>query len=416
MEKLKRLDNLVYQLERMVVVSALLVMAIVVFLDVVHRGFAGEASKFAEVGIKVAGLFGSLPAEDAPEYATAVAEMTTKLAAASPYVLFTLFTGLGYFGIRSAKRAEPVPPPIAALYAVAGVLATYGLIRLLIWGLPNGLIWSQPMALVLTLWVGFIGASMCTHDGKHLKVEALQRQIPDKYKPAVAFVSSLMTTLFCLVLLWLSLRYVRFNYDQFIQTEGRGGMFKGWDVPKYQGFAALPVAFTFMSVRFGARAVRALQGKIETVDALGLDKIKGDAPALPSDVETEAVRAESAAKRKPPGKGLAPSEVDTMTSQASGPGAVTPQSKVSTDPHQMARRAAAEADPEASPPTRGEEPKPAAGRISDSRDDLKQGSLDERKLERAAHKVSVGEDADSDSESESEPDAESKSDSEEGSS
>lgn len=362
--KLKRLDDAVYRAERMLVVSALLIMAVVVFLDVVHRGFAGEASKFADIGIKAAGLFGALPAKDAPEYAQAVAELYPKLAEASPYVLFTVFTGLGYFGIRSTKRAVPVAPASAAGFAVAGVLAAYGLIRLLIWAMPNGVIWSQPMALVLTLWVGFIGASMCCYERKHLKVEAVQRQIPQKYRRYVAFVSGVVTTVVCLLLLWVSLRYVRYNYDEFVQTEGRGGLFQGWAVPRYLGFAALPISFTLMSARFGARAVLALQGKLEDVDPLaGLTGNKDDAQSsepqsskgLPSDIETEAV----VVARKPE---AVPSEVETMTSQPVG--AVVPRpSKVLTDAHQAAQ----EEDREPSPAEDS-----ARGAVAKSREDEQQ--------------------------------------------
>lgn len=338
-DQLKRLDYAVYRAERALVVASLLIMAIVVFLDVVHRGFGGEASKFAEVGVKVAGLFGMLPAEDAPERVQAVADMTDKLAGISPYFLFVFFTSLSYFGIRTSKRAEAVPPPTAALYAVAGVLATYGLVRLLIWALPNGLIWSQPMSLVLTLWVGFIGASMCTYEKKHLKVEAVQRHIPDKYKPIVGFISHAMTTVACLALLWVSLRYVIFNYGEYVDTEGKGGLVNGWDVPRYQAFAALPVAFGMMSLRFGARAVLAIQGKIEEGDTLGLPK-EGMPQPLPSEVETEAVRAGQSHGD------AAQSEIDTMTSHSSG-GAVPPPSKVQTDPHQKVRRESAKPQPAA---------------------------------------------------------------------
>ncbi|MBL4688017.1 MAG: TRAP transporter small permease subunit [Nannocystaceae bacterium] len=367
--QLKRLDDAVYRAERMLVVSALLIMAVVVFLDVVHRGFAGEASKFADIGIKLAGLFGALPAKDAPEYAQAVAELYPKLAEASPYVLFTVFTGLGYFGIRSTKRDVPVAAPIAAGFAVAGVLTAYGLIRLLIWGMPNGVIWSQPMALVLTLWVGFIGASMCCYERKHLKVEAIQRQIPPKYRRYVAFASGVVTTVVCLLLLWVSLRYVRYNYDEFIQTEGRGGLFQGWAVPRYLGFAALPISFTLMSARFGARAVLALQGKLDDVDPLaGLTGNKDDGKSsdpqssdpqssaeLPSDIETEAV----AVARKPE---AVPSEVETMTSQPVGAVVARP-SKVLTDSHQAAQ----DEDRESSPAEDS-----ARGAVAESRKDEQQ--------------------------------------------
>jgi len=221
------------------------------------------------------------------------------------------------------------------------VLATYGLVRLLIWALPNGLIWSQPMSLVLTLWVGFIGASMCTYEKKHLKVEAVQRHIPAKFKPIVGFISHSMTTVACLALLWVSMRYVIFNYGEYVDTEGKGGLVNGWDVPRYQAFAALPVAFALMSVRFGARAVLAIQGKLEDeADTLGLNKDAGP-PPLPSEVETEAVRAADSHA------GPAQSEIDTMTSHSSGPGAVPPPSKVQTDPHQKVRRGESSPQPAA---------------------------------------------------------------------
>lgn len=351
-EQFKRLDNAVYRAERMLVVASLLIMALVVFLDVVHRGFAGEASKFAELSIGIAGLFGMLPAKDDPTYAAEAATMTTTMAAASPYMQFVIYTALGYFGIRSVKRTEPVPAPTAAMYSVAGVLASYGAVRLLIWAMPNGLIWSQPMALVLTLWVGFIGASMCTYEAKHLKVEAVQRSIPDKFKPLVGFLSGAMTTVVCLLLFWVSLRYVIFSYDGYVETQGRGGLIEGWGIPKYQGYAALPIAFMFMSLRFASRAVLAAQGKFKEVDPLGLDKDKGPGP-LPSDVETEAVRASSPG-REPDAP--APSEVDTITSRGSGQSAAA-QSKVATDPDQAVRSA------------RSDEPKATSGRISDSKDD-----------------------------------------------
>ncbi len=284
-DQLRKLNYAVYLIERFVVVACLLVMAIVVFLDVVHRTFAGEANKFAEVGIKVAGLFGSLPAQGAPEYASAAEELSRWLSAASPYVLTITFIWLGYFGIRSAKLVKPIAPPLALAYATAGLVAVYGLIEVLVWAMPNGLIWSQPMALVLTLWVGFMGASMCTYERKHLKVEAVQRFVPIRYKPMLGFVANLATTVACLFLFWVSLRYVLYNYGEFVQTQGRGGTFKGWDVPRYQGFAVLPLAFAIMSARFLGRGVLSLQGKLE-------DPVpEGGAEKLQSEIETVAAKA-----------------------------------------------------------------------------------------------------------------------------
>lgn len=324
-----RIDHAVYRAERTIVVVSLVVMAVVVFLDVVHRGFSGDDSKVAMVVAKLAGWVGSEIAPDSSQY--------QGLVSASPWVLFVTFTGLTYFGIRSAKRATPISPPIAAVGAVAGVLVSYGLVRLMLVLLPNGLVWSQPLALVLTLWVGFVGASMCTYENRHLRVEAVQRFLPEKVRPYVGFVSGLLTTAVCLALLWVSLRYVLFNYQEHVDTEGQGGNFPGMDMPKYLGFSALPVAFGFMSVRFFVKSVAALRGEVDgPIDpaqaAGGIPEEvaeEGSADRRPSEVATEALEVSRS--------GGQPSAVDTITSKSEmvADQVVQPPSKIPTDAHEI---------------------------------------------------------------------------------
>lgn len=324
----KRVDRAVYQAERAVVVASLVLMAVVVFLDVVHRSFSGEDSKLAMMIAKVAGWFGASIEAGTPAH--------DQLAAASPYVLFVVFTALTYFGIRTTKRATPVAAPVALAGAVAGVLVAYGVVRLMLVLVPNGLIWSQDLALVLTLWVGFVGASMCTYENRHLRVEAAQRAIPEKLRPLVGFVSGVVTTLVCLALLWVSLRYVAFHRQEYVATDGKGGLFPGMDLPKYVGFAALPLAFAFMGIRFFAKALGALRGEVEApldpVEAVGGAPVGVDLLAqLPSEVPTEALQRSS-------DDGDKPSSIDTLSSKMRmvvEPGAPKPQSKVPTDAHDV---------------------------------------------------------------------------------
>lgn len=323
-----------YRAERAIVVVSLVVMATVVFLDVVHRSFSGEGSKLAMVLAKVAGWFGSEIVEGTPSY--------QGLVDASPWLLLVIFTGLTYFGVRSTKRAVPIAAPIAAGAALAGVLVAYGLVRLLLVVMPNGLVWSQPMALVLTLWVGFVGASMCTYENRHLRVEAVQRFLPDKIRPTVGFLSGLLTTMVCFALVWVSLRYVRFNYQEYVSTEGQGGLFTGMDVPKYLGFAALPIAFGFMTIRFFVKALQALAGKIDApIDPVlasgGVPPVEepvSESPR-PSEVATEALLIS--------GDDDKPSAVDTMSSKA---GVIVepsrPPSKIPTDSHPIMSEASDE--------------------------------------------------------------------------
>jgi TRAP-type C4-dicarboxylate transport system permease small subunit len=287
-EHLSRLNRLVYRVERAFVAVALLVMAWVVFFDVLHRAFSGERTKAIDAFIKVIDWFGPNLAEGNPGHETALAVL--------PWVAFAIFAGLGWAAVRAGTRGR-MPHAHAAGFAIGGTVVAYGLVQLVVRLLPNGLIWSQPLALVLTLWVGFLGASMATYEHKHLKVEAVVRMFPEHARRYVGFVSSIGTALFCFCLMWVSLRYVRFSYDEFVSTAGQGGLISGTSVPKYQAFLALPLSFGIMAMRFAGLGVLAIQGKLAEDDPLAglVDDATKQALAQatappPSDIPTEAVR------------------------------------------------------------------------------------------------------------------------------
>jgi TRAP-type C4-dicarboxylate transport system permease small subunit len=213
----------------------------------------------------------------------------------TPWLLFAVLTGLSWFGIRTATRPRSLPHARAAAYAAGGVVVCYGLVQLLVRVLPNGLIWSQPFALVLTLWVGFIGASMATYENKHLKVDAMARVIPVGLRKWVAFVSALLTAVVCFTLMYLSIRYVRFNYDEYVSTGGTGGLVQGLELPKYLAFMALPLSFLVMTLRFLGVAAEALAGRLPDSDPLAglVDEATKQALAgapPESEIPTEAMR------------------------------------------------------------------------------------------------------------------------------
>lgn len=328
-DRLKRIDDWVFRAERGFTVVALAVMSVVVFFDVVHRTFASDENKAVAAVVKVLGYAGTEVEVGSSTYQS--------LESIVPPLTWIAFIGLAFFAIRSANVRERVPAVRALVYAVVGVVAAYGLVQLFVKLVPNGLIWSQPLALVLTLWVGFIAASMCTYENKHLKVEAVTRIIPLRYKPLVFCISGLFTAAVCLVLMWLSLRYVVFNYEEYVTTDGQGGLFSGLDVPRYQCFLALPVAFLFMTVRFTSRAIAAAQGDLPVEPELeGLADRAPPARQKPSEVPTEVSGKD--VRVQLPGRGLPPSEVPTEAAPQARAGddsdRAVPPSRVPTDPHE----------------------------------------------------------------------------------
>lgn len=332
-EQIKRIDLAIYKGERAFVVAALAVMSLVVFLDVVHRTFGSEENKAVAATVKLLSYFGTVIEVGSSSYQS--------LESVLPYLLWPAAVGLGYLAVRTANIKDKVPRGRAIAYSAAGVAAGYGLILLFLKLMPNGVIWSQPLALVLTLWVGFIAASMCTYENKHLKVEAVARILPPKYKPIVAFVSALFTTFVCVCLFWLSMRYVNFNYEEYVTTKGQGGIFKGIDVPKYQCFLALPISFALMSARFFMRGLAALGGELPTEASIeGLDELEKHQKAA-AEAEAQAGRASSSAKPEKKKK-APPSEVPTEavkleeSEKSDGGIPSVPPSRVVTEPREAA--------------------------------------------------------------------------------
>ncbi len=252
-ERIQALDRIVYRAERAVVVVCLLVMVTVVFLDVVHRTFADPDSAFAEWVVAVARFLGASMAPDAA--------LTRAVTAGVPYGLGLFGVWLAYFGFRSARRTVPLSSRRALAYGVATVLGLWLLVHVAIWVFPHGFVWSQPFALILVLWAGFFGASMCTYENKHLRVEAVQRYLPARIKPALGALSGLLTAAFLVFLAYASLDYVQFHYQEWLETEYKGGMFKGVAVPRWLGFLVLPISFTVMGARFLGAAIRSIRGE-----------------------------------------------------------------------------------------------------------------------------------------------------------
>ena len=327
-EQLKRIDDAIYRLERLIVIASMLGMAIVVFLDVVHRTFGGQESKFVAMVVRASKMVGSEIERGGATYQS--------VEAAGPWILWPLAIAIVYFGIRTANQAEQTPPTRALMYAAAGVVASFGLIKLMLRLVPNGFIWAQPLALVLTLWVGFIGASMCTHDNKHLKVEAAQRLIPEKYKPYVRGVSNLVTAGICLMLLWLAMRLEVFYYLEYVDTEGTGGQVEILGAPKFIAFAALPVSFGLMSARFFVLGIAAFLGHVQ--ESGELSSLLDDAApkTKPSEVQTEVSGITDPGRRKPKPPSEIPTEAVKLKDEdedADEDDRLFKQSKVPTDPH-----------------------------------------------------------------------------------
>ena len=251
---LKRLDAFVYRVERGIVAVSLTVMSLVVFADVVHRAFADPESKLA----RWLAAFASLASPALAEREDLYPFLRDYVA---PPLLFAVFFVLTAFAIRSAKRTGSWPLGRVLLTAAGLVVAALVVVRLFVWLVPSGVIWAQTLALVLTLWVGFVGASLCTYEGKHLRVELADRIWRGRAGDVVAALANFLTAAFVFFLFGLSVYFIDFQYEDYVQTEGFGGTFEGLPIlPKWVAFLVLPISFFTMGARFVAAGVARLTG------------------------------------------------------------------------------------------------------------------------------------------------------------
>lgn len=333
MEFLKKLNHWLYQIERMIVVVSLVVMSVVVFLSVVHRRYADPESVLAS---KLAKLIGA-------ERDTASWQSLQDLAGP---ISLVLLAGIIYLGFRTASRrplfnrpdatgkthkqihGEPLSHLQCAIYTAATILVSWALLVLLFGTgkleqfecielrlagdysfhcgrFPAGLAWAQPLGLILTLWVAFLGASMATKDNLHLKVEAVQQAMPETVQRISGLLSGVITAGFCLLLGYLGYRYLLGEHEQWVVSDHLGGLHDGIEIPKFASFAVVPIAYLIMAARFVGIGVLAFRGELQTGsaemrelekhqaasgEAVDLEPVQappdpGDDPAIPADQE-----------------------------------------------------------------------------------------------------------------------------------
>lgn len=72
-----------------------------------------------------------------------------------------------------------------------------------------GFAWVEELLRVSVLWVGFVGASLAIKQGRHINIDVLSRTIPDRYKPFLQTLMSLVLLGVCLIFLHASIEYIR---------------------------------------------------------------------------------------------------------------------------------------------------------------------------------------------------------------
>jgi TRAP-type C4-dicarboxylate transport system permease small subunit len=114
----------------------------------------------------------------------------------------------------------------------------------------TGLDWGDSLLRNLVLWIGFIGATLATREGKHINIDVVSRWLPPLGKNVITLLTHLFSFSICLLLTYAALK--------FMKNEAQMGHRTFLSIPVWVPEMILPLTFGLMTLRFGLRSLKNL--------------------------------------------------------------------------------------------------------------------------------------------------------------
>jgi len=123
----------------------------------------------------------------------------------------------------------------------------------------TGLDWGDQLLRNLVLWIGFIGATLATREGKHINIDMVSRWLPSLGKNVVTLITHLFSFFVCCGLTYAALKFIKNE----VQMENTTFL----NIPAWVPEMILPITFGLMTFRFGLRSFKNLSeiGKMDSL-------------------------------------------------------------------------------------------------------------------------------------------------------
>lgn len=240
----ERADDLVYRVERGLLVACLTVMTALVTLDVVQRSFSRPVGKLE--GLLLSLLFTS-PTEAQQAFVVGT------LGPAVFGLLSLVFLSLAAHSARqiAAERAQAPRPGLGRSVAVgAGLLVALTLaVKGLLWAFPSSVPGAQKFALGLMLWAGLLGASLATKTRRHIVLDPVKKKLDEPTLRQFSLLGGVVTAGFCALIALLGVMQVREQVREWSGGEGVG-VYEALPIPLWVGTLSIPLSFAMMALRF----------------------------------------------------------------------------------------------------------------------------------------------------------------------
>jgi TRAP-type C4-dicarboxylate transport system permease small subunit len=137
---------------------------------------------------------------------------------------------------------------VAAMLSVMILLAFLQIILRNVFS--TGISWGDPLVRYLVLWVGLIGASLASKEGKHITIEVFSIWFSGHGSRYLKAISYLVSDFICGLL--------TFAGWTFVQNEAQMGGTIFLEIPLWIPQVIFPVTFALMTLRFGFSALAEL--------------------------------------------------------------------------------------------------------------------------------------------------------------
>ncbi len=107
--------------------------------------------------------------------------------------------------------------------------------------------WSGPFVRLLVLWLTFLGASLLTKEGKHIKIDLLSTLLPKKWLPTRELILASACVVISAIMVKVCIDYIS------MEMEFGGTIFL--NLPSWISQLILPAGFAFLLFRFLIRAI-----------------------------------------------------------------------------------------------------------------------------------------------------------------
>ncbi len=119
----------------------------------------------------------------------------------------------------------------------------------------TGLSWGDMILRNLVLWIGFIGATLATREGKHINIDVISRSLSPLVRTFVEAGIHLFSSSICGLLSYASLKFIKNEAEMRTMTLA--------NIPAWYLEMILPLTFGLMAFRFGLRAMKAVSVSAE---------------------------------------------------------------------------------------------------------------------------------------------------------